>query len=70
MKTYTAIIEWCHDTGLYVGYVPGFKGAHSQAETIDELRQNLQEVIEMILESGEPILESRFIGDQNNEMLF
>ena len=41
------------DIGLYVGYVPGFPGAHSQAETLDELNRNLHEVIEMLLEDGE-----------------
>ncbi|MFH1096029.1 MAG: type II toxin-antitoxin system HicB family antitoxin [Candidatus Desantisbacteria bacterium] len=65
MKTYTGVIEHCSDTGLYVGYVPGFPGAHSQAETLDELHQNLQEVIEMLLMDGEPKLESEFIGIQN-----
>jgi predicted RNase H-like HicB family nuclease len=62
MRTYSAVIEKCKDTGLYVGYIPGFKGAHSQGETIEELRENLIEVIEMLLEDGEPILESEFIG--------
>lgn len=62
MRTYTAIIERCPDTTLYVGYVPGFPGAHSQGETIDELKENLQEVIAMLLEDGEPTLESEFIG--------
>ncbi len=33
MKAYTAVIERCPDTGMYVGYVPGFPGAHSQAES-------------------------------------
>jgi len=64
MRTYTAIIERCPDTGLYVGYVPGLPGAHSQGETIDELKANLSEVIEMLLEDGEPTLESEFIGTQ------
>ncbi|MFZ2726681.1 MAG: type II toxin-antitoxin system HicB family antitoxin [Methylococcaceae bacterium] len=49
MKTYTAIIKYCNDTGLYVGFVPSFAGAHSQAETLDELNKNLKEVIEMLL---------------------
>ena len=49
MKTYTAIVEKCQDTGLYVGYVPSFPGAHSQAKTLDELNKNLKEVIEMLL---------------------
>ncbi|HIC91270.1 MAG TPA: type II toxin-antitoxin system HicB family antitoxin [Syntrophaceae bacterium] len=65
MKTYTAVIERCSDTGLYVGYVPGFPGAHSQGETLDELKRNLQEVIEMLLQDGEPELEGEFIGTQN-----
>ena len=52
MKIFTAVIEKCSDTGLYVGSVPGFPGAHSQAETLDELNKNLKEVIEMLLEDG------------------
>ncbi len=55
MKAYTAIIEKCPDTNLYIGYVPGFPGAHTQAETLDELNSNLKEVIEMFLEDGEPV---------------
>jgi predicted RNase H-like HicB family nuclease len=53
MKAYTAVIERCADTGLYVGYVPGFRGAHSQAESLDELNVNLKEVIEMLPEKIE-----------------
>jgi predicted RNase H-like HicB family nuclease len=64
MRTYTAIIEKCQDTGLYVGYIPGLTGAHSQAETLDELSRNLKEVVELILEEGEPVLESEFVGTQ------
>ena len=47
---FTAIIEYCKNTGLYVGYVPGFAGAHSQGKTLDELNRNLKEVLEMLLE--------------------
>ena len=65
MKTYSAVIERCPQTKLFVGFVPGFPGAHSQGETLDELNQNLQEVISMLLEDGEPELESEFIGVQN-----
>ncbi|MCF8027597.1 MAG: type II toxin-antitoxin system HicB family antitoxin [Desulfobacteraceae bacterium] len=64
MKTYTAIIEKCPETNLYVGFVPGFPGAHSQGETLDELNQNLREVIQMLLEDGEPMLETEFVGTQ------
>jgi predicted RNase H-like HicB family nuclease len=52
MSNFTAVVERDPATGLLVGYVPGFSGAHSQAETLDELNANLREVIEMLLEDG------------------
>ena len=52
------------DTELYVGHVPGWPGAHSQGATLDELSQNLREVVEMLLEDGEPKLETEFVGVQ------
>ena len=60
----TAIVERCKDTGLYVGYVPGFAGAHSQGETLDELNRNLKEVIAMLLEDGDPHFDTEFVGIQ------
>ena len=64
MRTYTAVVERDADTGLFVGYVPGFAGAHSQGETLDELNENLREVLSMLLEDGEPKLEAEFVGIQ------
>lgn len=64
MREYTAVVERCPDTKLYVGFVPGFPGAHSQGATLEELRQNLREVIQMLLEDGEPQMEAEFIGTQ------
>ncbi len=64
MRTWNAVIERDAQTGLYVGYVPGWPGAHSQGATIDELHDNLVEVIAMLLEDGEPKLESEFVGTQ------
>jgi predicted RNase H-like HicB family nuclease len=42
---FTAVIERDADTGLLVGYVPGFAGAHSQGATLDELQRNLREAV-------------------------
>jgi len=64
MRVFTALIERCPQTGYYVGYVPNFPGAHTQAETLDELYANLQEVISLLLEDGEPEWETEFIGTQ------
>ena len=64
MHTYTAVVERCPDTGLYVGYVPGFPGAHSQGETLEELNCNLREVIALILDDGPPAMVGEFVGTQ------
>ena len=50
MKTLSAVIEPDSVTRLYVGFVPGFPGAHSQGGTLDELQHNLQEVVAMLME--------------------
>jgi predicted RNase H-like HicB family nuclease len=48
------VIERCAVTGLYVGYIPGFAGAHAQGETVEELRWNIGEVVSMLLEDTAP----------------
>ena len=64
MKTFTAIIERCPKTGLLIGYIPGFAGAHSQGDSHEELVSNLKEVVSMLLEDGDPTLETEFVGTQ------
>jgi predicted RNase H-like HicB family nuclease len=53
MHAFEIVVEIDSETGLHVGWVPGWPGAHSQGNTIDELRENLREVFEMLLEDGE-----------------
>lgn len=64
MRSYTAIVERCPNVRLYVGYVRGCPGAHSQGETLEELSENLREVIAMLLDDGEPVLDSEYVGTQ------
>ena len=64
MRAFTAVVERDTETGLLVGYIPGFRGAHSQAETMQELEANLAEVVTMLLEDGEPHFEAEFVGTQ------
>ena len=61
MRTFHFVIERDPETRLLVGYVPGWPGAHSQGADLAELQENLHEVIEMLLEDGEPALESEFV---------
>ena len=58
--TYTAVIERCLETGLYVGFVPGIPGAHSQGKTLEELNCNLKEVVALLLEEDAPVPATRF----------
>jgi predicted RNase H-like HicB family nuclease len=62
MRTFTAVIERDQDTGLYVGFIPGWPGAHSQGASIEELEANLREVLAMLLKDAEPQLEAQFVG--------
>lgn len=65
MKIYTVVVERDAVTGLHIGSIPGWPGAHSQAETLDELTDNMREVVAMLLEDGEPVSESVFVGIQS-----
>lgn len=68
MRTYTAVIERDQESRLYVGYIPGWPGAHSQGATLDELHVNLREVVDMLLEDGKPTLDTEFVGTQMLEV--
>jgi predicted RNase H-like HicB family nuclease len=70
MRTFTAYVEWHPETKLYVGLVPGIQGAHTQAESLDELRNNLREVLELCLEEygGESEDIPQFVGIQQIEI--
>lgn len=68
--TFMAYIERDPDSGTYFGSVPGIPGAHTQADTLDELRVNLQEVLELCLEEYDGLPEDlpQFIGIQQIEV--
>jgi predicted RNase H-like HicB family nuclease len=68
MQSFTAVLQKDSDTGLLVGYIPGFPGAHSQGQTVEELVENLREVLAMLLEDGQPKFESEFVGTQSIQL--
>lgn len=71
MHRITAYIEKDSETGLYVAVVPGIPGAHTQAETLDELQKNLKEVVELCLEEMDPETKKQlpdFVGIQQVEV--
>ena len=70
MTTLTAYIEFDEETRLYIGSVPGIPGAHTQAATLDELRANLTEVVELCLEEQAELRARlpKFVGVQQIEV--
>ena len=70
MKTITAYVQWDAETKLYVGIVPGIRGAHTQAASLDELRDNLKEVVALCVEEQADSLDGMpdFVGLQQIEI--
>jgi predicted RNase H-like HicB family nuclease len=70
-RTFTAFLEYDDETKLYVGMIPNVPGAHTQAENLDELQRNLQEVLELCLEENPEIANEtlHFIGTQQVEVV-
>ena len=71
MHKVTGYIEKDPETGLYVAIVPGIPGAHTQAETLDELQDNLKEVVELCLEEMDAETKKHlpvFVGIQQVEV--
>lgn len=52
IATVTAYVEWDSETEMYIGVVPGVQGAHTQAASLDELKENLREVLALCAEEG------------------
>ncbi|MBU2213221.1 type II toxin-antitoxin system HicB family antitoxin [Patescibacteria group bacterium] len=58
--------------GMYIAYVPGLKGCHTQAKTLPTLYKRLEESVALCLEveqaKKQPIPQDTFIAVQNLEV--
>lgn len=57
--TLTAIYQEAEEGG-YIGYIAELPGANTQGEIIQEVRENLLEALQMILEANPEGAEKRF----------
>ncbi len=63
-KEFNVVIERDSD-GYFVASVPTLRGCHTQAKSLDELMERIQEAIELCLEFEESGSESmEFVGIQ------
>jgi len=62
-KIFTAIIEYDPETKQYVGMVPDVPGVHTVGSSLEEVRRNLKEVLELVLEeAGDEINHQEFVA--------
>ncbi|MDF1557353.1 MAG: type II toxin-antitoxin system HicB family antitoxin [ANME-2 cluster archaeon] len=70
IKEFTIVIEQDED-GIYVASVPELEGCHTQARTLDELRDRMKEAIELYLEVKSDLVDEvplEFVGIQKVEV--
>ncbi len=48
--------------GGFVGFVEELPGANTQGETLDEVRANLREAVELVLEANRALSEANLAG--------
>ncbi len=61
--TLTAVFEEAEEGG-FIGYVAELPGANTQGETLEEVRENLSEAIELILNSNREEFEKNFSSNR------
>lgn len=59
-KTYTAVYKKVK--GWYIGYAEELPGANTQGKTLKEVRENLREAIELILQANRQVMEKELRG--------
>jgi predicted RNase H-like HicB family nuclease len=48
----------------YIGFVEEIPGANSQGETLHEVRENLREAVQLVLEANRELAEQALIGQK------
>ena len=69
-KEYIIVIEQDGD-GIYVASVPELEGCHTQARSLDELKERMKEAIELYLEVKSDLIDEvplKFVGIQKVEV--
>jgi predicted RNase H-like HicB family nuclease len=62
LMPFTAIIQKVPEG--YIGFVEELPGANTQADTIEEVRENLKEAVQLMLETNKFFL-SELLSDKN-----
>ena len=69
-KEFNVVIEQDED-GIYIASVPELEGCHTQAKTMDELKDRIKEAIQLYLEVESDLVKEvplEFVGVQKVEV--
>ena len=58
--SFTAVFQKVREG--YIGFVEEFPGANSQGSTLEEVRENLREAVELVLEANRQLAEEDLAG--------
>jgi predicted RNase H-like HicB family nuclease len=61
-NTLTAVFEKVPEG--YIGYVEELPGANAQGETLEEVKENLKEATELVLEANRQLIEEELAGKE------
>ena len=68
-RTFMVLIEYDPETEQYIGIVPNIPGVHRVGNSIEEVRKNLKEILELVLEeTKEEIEELKFVALETIEV--
>jgi predicted RNase H-like HicB family nuclease len=60
MEKFTAVFEQEDDT--WIGFVEELPGANTQGSTLEEVRENLREAIQLIIETNRELVRRQLVG--------
>lgn len=66
---FKVIIEQDED-GLFVADCPELQGCHTQGKTLEQVRERIKEVIELVLESDEDVKNGKLKSPQPHSNFF
>lgn len=75
MKKQTKILQFkviieTDENGLFVASVPELPGCYTQGKTLEQVRERIKEVIELVLESDDDVKKNKLKSPQAHSKFF
>ena len=60
MEKFTAVFE--QEDDMWIGFVEELPGANTQGSTLEEVRENLKEAVQLIIETNRELMRRQLAG--------